>query len=435
MGLIKREFMPARIQELGKIKIGGLGEERQKQDGTGTYQLPKKYDHFVVTTRTRGADGNFVRDRAIHTTVGEEPTQLDAVLMFPEVEENFHSEMSVYKGRTKAWECDGVDATNLTDGSTGACRRNPDGSGCECKPHSRLHLQLLASPNMEGYHVFRTTSWESTNNIQSTLERLYGHFGSLLGLPVRLVAYPAQVSYTAGGVVKTSNATMVGLTLGMTFEEAARLMVARQDSLQATREFVKRLAAEVGEQQRQADHDEAEGIRREFYPTREPARLTSGSVIVPDDPEAVAARLAARFGGGTASDTDAPPADATGTPPADRGDAPTPAPDHDGVEATEAAQADTDGPEANQPPAPEVGTGPPPDDADPFEPSPPAADSLRRQLAVLRENARKKDLDGYQRMAEQATHALTVGTHDLVEAAIKELSYALVVARAEGEST
>ena len=48
------------LPERGHIKIGGKGETRQGK--SGSYQLPVKYDHFVITTMVRDKSGNFERD-------------------------------------------------------------------------------------------------------------------------------------------------------------------------------------------------------------------------------------------------------------------------------------------------------------------------------------------------------------------------------------
>ena len=44
------------LVERGKIKIGMKGETRRSQSG-GTYQLPVKLNHFLITTMERGQDG------------------------------------------------------------------------------------------------------------------------------------------------------------------------------------------------------------------------------------------------------------------------------------------------------------------------------------------------------------------------------------------
>ena len=267
MSTIKRSLLRSKPQELGKIKIGGKGEERQKKDKTGTFQLPVKYDHFVVTTRIRGSDGNFERDEVIHAHpgVGAKPMELAGVLMFHSVEENFHSEMLEYAGRTKVVSCDGENRTDAKTGVVTACPKAAGGA-CKCKPYARLHLRLWASPHTGGYHVYRSTSWETTNNIQTALEEIHGEFGTLYKAPVKLILYPAEDVYEEKGETKTSQSWKVGLVLAMSLEEAGRHMVESKRRLEVTRQELRLTAGEVAADLRAADEVEAADIGDEFFP-------------------------------------------------------------------------------------------------------------------------------------------------------------------------
>jgi len=273
MSIIKRTLLEARPQELGKIKIGGKGDHRPVKGKPGeTFQLPVKYDHFVVTTRNRGPDGNFVKDARIHghPLVGDTPTELDAVLMYHDLEENFLSSMVQYKGRKRTVECDGETMCDLLSGDLGACPRTPGGKECTCKPYARLHVQLLASPYTAGYHVLRTTSWESTNNIQTALEEIHGMFGTLFRAPVRLVLYPSEDVYEEGGQTRTSQSHKVGLVLAMSMEEVGQRMLDATRQLNATRRELRLTAGEVLAELNERDVMEAEDIAGEFF-SPEPA--------------------------------------------------------------------------------------------------------------------------------------------------------------------
>lgn len=269
MTLIKRSFLAPRIQEIGKIKLGGKGAERKSADGK-TWRLPVKFDHFEVTGRDRdGTTGNFVKDEAIHAAVGPNPTELPGVLMFERPDENFMSEMCIYQGRTKALECDGETAKNLKTGEENPCVSAAGGT-CKCKPHAKLWLQLVDSPTVGGYHVFRTTSWESTNNIQSFLEWAFDTFGTCYGLPVKLRMYVAEINYAdAQGNAKTSRAPIAALVLAANLEDVTKVLVAKNEVIQNTRDRIRLLAAGVQEEQAQVDEEEAEDIAEEFHPPEE----------------------------------------------------------------------------------------------------------------------------------------------------------------------
>ena len=264
MTLISRTMLRKRHVELGKIKIGGKGEERPSSAG-GTFQLPVKYEHFVVTGLDRGKDNNLIRDEEAHKAIGsEKPKELAAFLMFHEVEDNFHSELCIYKGKKRIWTCDGVTATNLNSGVSAGCAKAA-GNECKCKPYSRLHLQL-ADDDMLGFRVFRSTSWETANNLQTALEEIFSRFGTCLGAPVKLVMYPGQDTYTDGGKDKTSRSYKVALVLAMKMVEAAELMADNRRRIEASRDTLKLLAGEVHADLDEADKTEAGDIADEFFP-------------------------------------------------------------------------------------------------------------------------------------------------------------------------
>lgn len=204
MAMISREFLPARPMEIGKIKIGGRGRK------AGKAYVPEKFDHFVVTTTKRdGDDGPFVRDEEVHKIVGDEPRELEAVLMYPKPEQNLHTEMATYQGgRRTAW-CDGKVCT-LRDGSSHACSF-PE---CGHKPYVRLHVQLEANPVLGGFYVFRSHSWETLNNLQTAIEAIYREVGMLYRVPVTLVMDKTTDVYTdEKGTERTGSSWKVGMKL------------------------------------------------------------------------------------------------------------------------------------------------------------------------------------------------------------------------------
>lgn len=266
MTLISNKLLRQRPQELGKIKIGRLGDARTSSGGK-EFRLPVKLSHFIVTTRHRGPDGNFELDEDVHghPDVGASPTELAGILMYETPEENFHSEMVQYKGRSKVWSCDGEQATDLKSGAVDECKKAAGGE-CSCKPYARLHLQLWASPHVFGYHVFRTTGWESAGNIQSALQEIYERFGTCFNAPVKLVVYPSEDTYQEGGQEKTSSSWKVGLVLAMSMEQAATRMVESSRRMELAKSELRRLAAGVQEEQLVRDEEEAEAISDEFFP-------------------------------------------------------------------------------------------------------------------------------------------------------------------------
>ena len=106
------------LTERGKIKIGCKGQSRKKSDGSGTYQLPQKLDHFIVTTLERNHDGNFVKDETIHKIIGDKPKEIPVILMFDDIALNFQCRYACYNGKTLFCSGDGEFADQLTEQKT-----------------------------------------------------------------------------------------------------------------------------------------------------------------------------------------------------------------------------------------------------------------------------------------------------------------------------
>ena len=261
--------MAVRPQEVGKIKLGGRGAKKRTTGGAEMY-LPTRFEYFEVVTRERaGKDGAFIRDEAIHKIVGDKPTELEGTLGFHDVEDNLHTSMRLYAGKRAKIKCDGITQIN-PEGRESPCSK-PDGAPCPngCKPYCRLHLQLHASPHTGGYHVLRTRSWESTNNIQTFMEETFARFGTLFQAPVKLICYQSEDQYESDGKPMTGTSTKVALVLNMPYEAAMLHMVQAKERLESMKS---RLLITAGEFTRELDErdDEDEGeIADEFSPPKE----------------------------------------------------------------------------------------------------------------------------------------------------------------------
>lgn len=254
---ISTEFLAPRLPCLGAIKLGG------KKAGQ---KYPEKFDSFVIVTRMRGPDGNFVRDAEVHRRLGtEKPMELDVRLPFETPAQNFYAQMLAYQGKTRLSECDGESCRSMQTGTIAVCSRR-QGRECACKPYGRLSVILEAASTFGGVHVFRTTSWESVNSLQSAVRMFYQQFGSLRGLPLKLVCYPAEVRFKgADGQEATGTALKVGLVLRATYEEASQVALEFHRTNALARREILQLAAGVSAELAAIDADEA-GIGEEFFP-------------------------------------------------------------------------------------------------------------------------------------------------------------------------
>lgn len=383
MSLIHRSFLPARPQELGKIKIGGL-RPKTTSSGGKDFQPPERFEHFVVTTLERGPDGNFRHDEHIMARLrercGPKPMEIPGILMFETVAENLHTEMTQYSGRAKkAVHCDGVTCHDLVNKQEYACPR-AQGGGCPqlgnngngCKPYARLHLQLMDSPDTGGYHVFRTTSWEATNNLQTALEEIFGEFGTLYKAPVLLRAYFSEDHYEQNGQAKTGRSLKVGLTLAMSRAEVGEALIAARRRIESTKQQLRLMAAKVEEDLVARDAEEADEIRQEFFP-------------------------------------------------------------EEGVQAAAGTQATTDGLKASLGVGPVVDAEVEDDDGTSPEPTPQerASAGMLVQLDNLIAKARQQDLPGLFALESQADKAKQTESNADVKAAVSAVSLALVEAKAK----
>lgn len=189
--MIKKGLTP-RFAEIGKIKIGGKGETRKSKEGK-VFQLPVRYEHFVVTTTEKGPDGNFLIDTAIMKQLGAEPKEIPVRLPFDEIDLNFFTSFQYYIGNKCVCCGDGEHAMR-----TGKDEKESkvvcDPESCEflksekCKVSGILSCQIpLGGMEIGGIYRFRTHSWNSVSNILAALEYFADNTNGILqGLPLKL---------------------------------------------------------------------------------------------------------------------------------------------------------------------------------------------------------------------------------------------------------
>jgi hypothetical protein len=189
------------LPERGKIKIGTKGAKKKSQGGS-EFQQPQKLDHFVITTMERGEDDNLVRDEEMHEKYGDKPTELPIRLLYDDPELNFISRYAAYKGRTLWCSGDGEWAHRLTQ--NGEYRKiectcpladpayTPKaGEPPRCKMNGSLSVLIDGASGLGGVWKFRTTSYNSINNIMSSMmffRQITG--GILANIPLKLKVSP-----------------------------------------------------------------------------------------------------------------------------------------------------------------------------------------------------------------------------------------------------
>lgn len=233
---LSTKVLRPRLPCVGNIKIGGKGEKRKNDQG-GDWYLPVKYDHFRITKRARGKDENFLLDDEAHAALGNpKPTLLGVRLLFPEPANNWHTKLSCYDGTTPRCEGNGEQAFDYALDREIPCPcpllKQFDGEyeGPErpvgklvCKPYGVLSVILEAAPRLGGFHVFRTTSWETIRSITAALDFFQQNFGRVDWIPFDLELYPATDTYVDNGKHKRATSYKVALTLRGNMETAFQI--------------------------------------------------------------------------------------------------------------------------------------------------------------------------------------------------------------------
>lgn len=204
-GMAIRGLTP-QLPERGKIKIGGLGDERQSRGGT-SWRPPVKYNHFVITTLERGADGNLIRDAAMHAPdrFGEAPTSLPVRLLYDDPTLNFPTRYACYKGRTLWCAGDGASAQRLADNgehievpctcplADPKIKRGP--TDMRCKMNGALSVLIDGASGIGGVWKFRTTSYNSIIGLLSSMSFIRQVTGGpLANIPLKLTVQGRQAA-------------------------------------------------------------------------------------------------------------------------------------------------------------------------------------------------------------------------------------------------
>ncbi len=224
------------LQRLGNIKMGFKGEEKKKRDGSGTYRLPQKLDHFIVTTMEQDENGDWVPDEAIMEILGPKPTSIPVFVPYHDDMEIFPREYAWWRSSRR--ECHGNGEiserfnpdTNEYDPGSCPCEHynNADPQKRVCKKNGILNVMLEISGRIGGVHQLRTASGYSIQNIVNSLGLLQSLTGGpLAGIPLTLTiqkmkvhpkGLPQQVTIYVAGLEFRAD-----LNLGITAVEQLQL--------------------------------------------------------------------------------------------------------------------------------------------------------------------------------------------------------------------
>lgn len=260
--------MLPRLAEIGKIKIGGKGEERTSKENSKKFRLPIKYDHFVITTNEKDAKGNFVIDTDIMKAIGNNSKEIEIRLLYDSIELNFLTSFSLYNGH-KCW-CRGdgekairvfVDDKKKTTKKEIVC---PAGE-CEylinskCKPSGLLSCLLPQSESIGGVYKFRTHSWNSVQNILSSLAFIQAKTGG------KLANIPFKLSILKKATEEHGNVITVNLIFAGNDDDLKNAVIAetsRREKYKVDILKLENLAKKIGVAD---DNDDPADVYDEFY--------------------------------------------------------------------------------------------------------------------------------------------------------------------------
>lgn len=295
-----------RLAEVGKIKIGGKGETKKSTKGT-TYQIPVKYDHFVITTTERDLKtGNFIQNKKIMDILGPEPKEIKIRFLYDDIDLNFFTSYALYGSRKQLCRGDGFEAMmtfqqsgtpgvfTLIDGGAkkvvaGETRKiicdpatcpmmTPDQNGAtRCKPSGILSCVLADSPEIGGVYRFRTHSWNTIEGILGSLELLKTQTGGVL------VGLPLKMKLVKKSTEEHGNINTVTIVFdGEGYAEMRHAAMIEMDNRTKHRVNMRLLEDQARDAGFNRDLDDPADVEAEFYTVSEPRVLQPQSDDIAD---------------------------------------------------------------------------------------------------------------------------------------------------------
>jgi hypothetical protein len=224
--------LPRQAAERGKIKIGGLGDERKKQGKSETYRLPVKYDSFIITTMEKDEAGRFMADRDLMSAFDSEGgpkipagpykglpliKEIPIRLLHDDNELNFPTRLARYQG-SRCW-CSGDAEKAFRLDDQGKYREVP--CPCErldpacrdedrCKHLGTLQCLIDRANRVGGIWKFRTAGKNSVCSIVESMNMIKAltgggqvdsdgrPVGPLAWIPLKMVVSPKSTSTRTG---------------------------------------------------------------------------------------------------------------------------------------------------------------------------------------------------------------------------------------------
>lgn len=189
------------LAQVGRIQIGEKSGEEKRTKGGTIYRVPSKLDYIQVKTMERDKSegfsehqNNFKLNKEVHAAIGDNPTELDAILPFDDPEKILTTEYKFFAGRKCICHGDGVKAERTDkNGEIKEVDCNPDDcpyynqDRAPCAPSSILSVFLLADPHFGGIYKYRSKGIHACSALMSFLASAHSSTGGkLAGMHVKL---------------------------------------------------------------------------------------------------------------------------------------------------------------------------------------------------------------------------------------------------------
>ena len=271
--ILQIQDMPTQLSEIGRIKLGRKGKMITSKAGN-QFQPPQKLNGFLVTTNERDADGNFIPDEAIMKKLGTDPKEIPIYLLFDDIELNLQTRYVMYQGKRLVCKGDGLNWWYIQDdgiwkqGERPAKQLDPKYKGKDrCKATGVLSCVLADAEVVGGVWKFRTAGILSVQAMLSSLKLIsYLTGGYLAGIPLSLLATPAQKTDEEGNTMKYMVVTVIFKGApALLRERGLQMLTAGETYHKKLKEITTRAKVELAIKPNAFDEDVDDTIE-EFFP-------------------------------------------------------------------------------------------------------------------------------------------------------------------------
>jgi hypothetical protein len=262
-----------RLAEIGKIKCGIKGEMRKSQYGK-EFMLPKKLDHFIITTLERDNNGHLLLDNALMERLKNGNAKIIEIpirLLYDDIDLNFQTRYALYSGNKCICSGDGEKAESIEKGmiSCPCNRQDPEYvANDKCKINGTLVCLIDGAAKIGGCYKFRTTSYNSVTNILSSLIFIKTiTCGKLAWIPLVLTLAPKSTTIPGKQQNTTVYCASIEFRGGISELQDLGLNISKQQieykiNMDHIEENAKKQLLLIA----QEDPMEAREIQEEFYP-------------------------------------------------------------------------------------------------------------------------------------------------------------------------